>query len=118
MPSPTAEHYIPLGLAPCNDGSAADIHSPGYAADAYKEGHAYIQAIQRKRGRPPHGARLEIAAFDHPDYGTCYEVVVRYDPAYPASVDYARDCESDPPETWAEVGMRPPIRYHRQAYGR
>jgi hypothetical protein len=107
--------YIPLGSAPADE-DHAELSSPSYAVDAHKECRAYIQAIRRKLGPEPQGARLDVMAFPH-ESGTYYEVICRFDNAQQPAVAYALRCESRPPETWGEVGMRPPLG-RRHAHGR
>ncbi len=101
------DNYIPLGPVPCNE-DAADIGAPGYAADGPRECRAYLLAIRKKLGPEPAGARLAVMGFPH-EFGRYYEVVVHFDPARPASVQYAQRCEREAPESWAEVGMKPPL---------
>ena len=113
MPSPD---YIPLGPGPCNE-DAAQVGTPNYAAAMHKECRAYIRAIRRKLGPEPEGAQLGVMSFRH-EFGTCFEVVCRFDHARPAAVAYALRCEREAPETWGEVGMRPPLKFGRQAHGR
>ena len=100
MPSPADDNYIPLGPVPCDE-DHAESGMRDYARNAHKECRAYIQAIRRKLRPPPQGATFEVKAFDHQDFGTYYEVIVRYDRAYPASVAYALRCEREAPETCA-----------------
>lgn len=114
MPSP---HYIPLGSAPCNE-ECTDIGSPLYRFLARKECQAYVRAIRKKLGPEPEGATLAVTAFRHSDFGTYYEAVCHFDPAYPASVAYAHRCEREAPERWSDVGMKPPVRHGRRERGR
>jgi hypothetical protein len=62
MSAPAADDYIPLGPVPCDE-DHAEIGMPDYARDALKECRAYIQAIRRKVGREPEGARLAITEY-------------------------------------------------------
>jgi hypothetical protein len=116
MPPPAADDYIPLGPVPCDE-DHAEIGMPDYAAKAHKECRAYIQAIRRKVGREPEGARLATMEFHHADFGTYYEVVCHFDSGHPASVRYAQRCDEQAPQSWGEVGMTPPVPYGRQMYG-
>ena len=108
--------YIPLGSAPANE-DCADIGMRGYAAAARKECQAYIEAIRRKLGPEPAGARLAVKPFPC-ESGSYYEVVCRFDSAYPAAAAYALRCEREAPESWGEVGMKPPVRHGRDVPGR
>jgi hypothetical protein len=105
--------YIPLGSAPANE-DCADIGMRGYAAAARKECLAYIEAIRRKLGPEPRGASLAVKPFPC-DSGSYYEVVCRFDNAFPAAAAYALRCEREAPESWAEVGMKPPLTPGRPA---
>jgi hypothetical protein len=108
--------YLTIGSAPCDE-ECASLGTHGYAARARAECEAYIEAIRTKLGPEPKGAQLAVKPFPH-DSGSYYEVICRYDDAYPGSVDYAFRCESDAPETWAEVGMQAPAVPPRRAHGR
>lgn len=108
--------YIQLGSAPALE-EPAQLGMPGYAAAARKECQAYIQAIRAKLGPEPQGAKLAVKPFPH-EFGSFYEAVCYYDPASPASFDYAMRCERHAPETWEEAGMTPPLKQGREAQGR
>jgi hypothetical protein len=68
---------------------------------------AYIEAIRKKLGNEPEGARLAVKSFQH-DFGTYQEVVCSFDTEIEGAIEYAYKCESDSPATWGEVGMVSP----------
>lgn len=74
---------------------------------ARKECQAYIEALRKKLGNEPNGARLRIRSNPH-DFGTYSEVAAYYDENNEQATDYAFKCESEGPMTWAEVGMEKP----------
>jgi hypothetical protein len=55
----------------------------------------------------PEGAELTYKGFLY-DFGTYYEVIVKYDPEDEAARDYADLCEDKAPATWDDAGMVAP----------
>lgn len=98
--------YIEIGSSPVNE-ACAQVGTDDYARKARIECSHFIQALRKKFGEEPDGARLYIKGNPH-DFGTYYEVNCEYDDEKSESVDYAFKCEGEGPLTWAEVGMKAP----------
>lgn len=81
---------------------------PDCQSDMLKQCRLYREALRRKFGPEPEGARLVIKKNYH-DFGTYYDVECRYDPNNKEATEYAFNCEDNPPRTWEEVGMEKPI---------
>lgn len=102
-----SEGLIFLGPCPAEE-NAAQVGDPDYARDAKRQCRAYIQAIHEVCGREPEGARLVVMPQPH-DYGTYYEVCVRFDPENEAAARYATHCDERCPTTWEAAGMSDPL---------
>lgn len=100
--------FLAIGAAPCKE-ACAQVGDDDYGPRALAEGRRFIEAIRRKLGPEPEGARLAIKGFPH-DFGTYYEVVCWYDPDRETSAVYAYDCERDAPATWDEAEPLPETR--------
>lgn len=98
--------YMTIGSTPCDE-ECTGVGAENYDARARVESNQFIDAIRKKLGNEPDGARLAIKSFPH-DFGTYHEVVCYFDTDKEESVEYAYRCESDSPNTWAEVGMTAP----------
>ena len=104
--------YIALGPVPCTE-SCTQVGDENYRDHAIRECRAYIEAIRKKLGPEPEGAALRVKSFPH-DFGTYYEAVCAYDSAIPEAVGYAFRCEAEAPQSWEEVGMKPPASPRRR----
>lgn len=94
-----------IGSTPPGE-SCQQTGSPTYNEKlARKECLHYIEAIRRLLGKERGSAKLVIKSNPH-DFGTYLDVVCTYDEE--VGFDYAIDCESSGPMTWAEVGMKKP----------
>ena len=60
----------------------------------------YRDLLVKLLGIPPKGATLYVKRQDH-DFGPYREVVVRFDDAFPESVEYAFRLEAEGPRTWS-----------------
>jgi hypothetical protein len=97
---------IDVGCAP-NEEDCAQVGRPEYATQARKECRAYIRQLQRMFGEEPEGASLIIKSNPH-DFGSYLSVVCYYDPAQPASLEYAFRCESESPREWDDQAFKGP----------
>jgi hypothetical protein len=95
---PMAKETLEIGSSPCNE-ECAQVGSDGYYERAQDECKRFIALIREKIGKEPEGARLFIKSNAH-DFGTYYEVAVKFDPEDQAATEYAYRCESDAPRFW------------------
>jgi hypothetical protein len=97
-----------LYVGPCPaEEDAVQIGEPDYAQRAKTQCRAFIEAIRKTLGQEPEGARLSVASQPH-DFGSYYEVVVRFDPEDREAAEYAYRVEAKAPTTWTDAGMEPP----------
>jgi len=111
--------YVELGPVPCNE-DCQQLGSPSYDPVAAKaECRRFIDLIRATVGEPPDGASLIIKSNSH-DFGTYYEVAVRYDDENETAADYAWHCESNCPSRWNGEGAKkwtsPAPLVHDQAF--
>ena len=69
---------------------------------ARRECRAYINQLIRQFGEPPVGARLTITSNPH-DFGTYYEVAVKFSEDVRAAAEYAYEMESSLPGEWDDA---------------
>ena len=91
---------LEIGSSPCNE-DCAQVGTDGYREQAQVECKQFIAAIRRVHGNEPEGARLFIKANAH-DFGTYFEVAVRYDADNRKAEDYAYKVESAAPADWSD----------------
>ncbi len=90
--------FLPIGPVPCDE--PCEQLGRGYdPVKAREECRRFIDAIRATVGTEPDGARLIVTSNDH-DFGTYYEVVVRYDTEDEAASTYAFRVESEAPTNW------------------
>lgn len=94
----TYTDYIELGPTPAEE-DCTQVGDPSYWEKAHDECSRYIELIRNKLGSEPQGAKLDVKGFNH-DFGTYYEVVVRYDHRVKEAVDYAFRCDLEAPSRW------------------
>lgn len=91
--------YMEIGPTPANE-ECLQLGADNYTSDgARAECHRFIRTIKVKLGEPPEGASLVVRSNRH-DFGTYYEVAVKYDEAKEAAIDYAFKVESEAPTEW------------------
>lgn len=83
----------------------AQVGREDYFDQARKECRAYIGLLRRSIGPEPEGVRLSVKSNPH-DFGSYLTVVVFYDPAVSAAVDYAFACEANGPHLWDDIARR------------
>lgn len=99
-----------IWLGPCpGDETPASTLDDDFAAANRAECLQFIKAIKRVCGEPPEGAALRIKTEQH-DFGPYREVVVEFDGNDRAAAEYAAKCDESAPTTWAEAGLKPPVR--------
>ena len=92
--------YLEIGPTPAEE--SCEQLGPGYTqAKAKRECQQFIEAIRKVVGPEPEGARLTVRSNPH-DFGTYYEVAVKYDGSSPGATEYALKVESEAPSTWPE----------------
>jgi hypothetical protein len=89
---------IDLGPSPTEE-DCAQVGSDDYFDRARRECRAYIHQLRRLLGDEPEGAQLSVKSNPH-DFGSYLSVVCYYEPAQPASLDYAFRCEGKSPQEW------------------
>jgi hypothetical protein len=100
---------IELGSVPYNE-PCAETTDPDYASKACAECNRYRAQLARAysaahSGRPlPKGCRLVIKSNNH-DYGTYYEVAVKFDGSDAKAGRAALWFEANLPESWDSVAM-------------
>ena len=87
--------YIELGPTPSGE-DCAQLGKANYYEDALKECRAFRHQLVRIFGHPE---RFKIKAFQH-DFGTYYEVVVKFDDEIEEKMNFAYDVEANVPEYW------------------
>ena len=95
---------IDVGCAP-NLEDCAQVGQPDYSIQARKECRAYMNQLRRMFGDEPEGAELSVKSNPH-DFGTYFSVVCYYDPAFPASFQYALQCEGKISVLWDDDARR------------
>jgi len=98
--------YISIGSSPIDE-SCQQVGSEDYTRKAKIECRHYMDALRKKLGPEPEGARLYIKGNPH-DFGTYYEVNCEFDDGNEEATAYAFKCEGEGPTTWEEVGMTAP----------
>jgi hypothetical protein len=96
--------YLTLGSTPCNE-DCAQVGTDNYVVRAKKECTAYKNQLERHFQNFPDGCYLTIKGFPH-DFGTYYEVIVRYDENDEASSEFAYDMESNSPVNWDDEAKK------------
>lgn len=94
----TYTDWIEIGPAPADE-ECAQVGDPDYHIRAYEECIRFIELIRKSIGLEPAAAKLDIKVRPH-DFGTYYEVIVRYDRYLELAVDYAFRVESEAPTRW------------------
>jgi hypothetical protein len=90
---------LEIGPAP-SDEDCVQVGEEDYGRRAMDECKRFIELIREKVGVEPAGARLYVKANPH-DFGTYFEVAVRFDRCLDAAVDYAFRVERDAPSRWS-----------------
>lgn len=94
-----------LGPVPADE-SCTQTVDPNYGVLAVNECEAFIELIQRVMADEgialAHGVKLAVEACPH-DFGTYYEVAVRYDDDNEDAVNLAVQIENLAPSEWDDV---------------
>ena len=92
--------YLEIGPTPAEED--CEQLGPNYDPEkARAECKRFIAAIRATVGPEPEGARLVIRPNSH-DFGTYYEVAVRFDSDSEQAEDYAYRVETGAPSRWIE----------------
>lgn len=89
-----------VGPSPCEE-PCAQVGQEGYGILALAECKAYIKQLRRHFGSEPEGAELFIKGNAH-DFGTYYEVAVRFDEKNRAAAEWADEVAEFQPSHWDE----------------
>ncbi len=93
-----------VGSSPCEE-PCAQVGQDGYAILALAECQAYIKQLRRCFGSEPPGAALFIKGNAH-DFGTYYEVAVRFDEKNRKAAEWADDVAEGSPAHWDDEAKR------------
>lgn len=96
--------YISIGSSPCDE-DCAQVGTDNYAEKAKKECTAFIHQIERELKDFPNGCYLSIKGFPH-DFGTYYEVIVRYDENDEEATSFAYKLEGNSPANWDDEAKK------------
>lgn len=91
-----------LGSAPWDEECVQVITGKDYHQEMREECMRFGRAIEKKFPPPNDNAFLTIKSFAH-DFGTYYEVCVRFDDRDADAVEYAYMLEDSLPGTWKEL---------------
>ena len=92
---------LEIGSTPTGE-DCAQVVSQGYTARANKkECRVYRDQLLRLFDEPPEGAMIIIKS-NHHEFGTYYEVCIRFDKDNEKATDYAFNVENCSPQYWDE----------------
>lgn len=94
---------ISIGSVPADE-DCAQVGRPDYYGRAVVECRVLVNQLIRVHGEPPAGASFKIKGHPH-DFGTYYEVEVKYDEESPLAIAYAFQCE-ELPENWDDEALK------------
>ena len=96
---------LEIGPVPAEE-SCQQVGTDSYdSVAARNECSRFIRLIEQTFPHRPLGASLRVTSNPH-DFGTYYEVAVRYDPDNAEAVEYAFAVEADAPATWNDTKKR------------
>lgn len=90
--------YVCIGSSPAEE-DCAQVGSDNYPELSRAECRRFIELIRSVVGPEPEGARLIIKSNPH-DFGTYYEVAVKFDSDDEDASAYAYRCEEEAPTRW------------------
>lgn len=93
--------HIELGPVPAEE-PCAQLGREGYEDQSRDEMRRYATLLGRAFPNRPEGCRFVVKRFNH-DFGAYGEVCVTYSDSSVEEVNFAFDCESSVPGTWAEL---------------
>ena len=103
--------YITIGSTPCDE-ECAQVGAEGYMERVNKECRVYIRQLWRQllvKGITPHNApetfNLVVKGNAH-DFGTYFEVAIRYDDSNQEAMELALDLENLVPTNWDEEAKK------------
>ena len=91
--------YESIGASPCGE-TCVQLGSEDYSEKARAECRRFIDLIRTCCGPEPENAELIVKGSPH-DYGTYYEVYVRFESESADASDYAYHCQTNAPAGWA-----------------
>lgn len=95
---------LSLGPVPYSE-PCAQLGTPNYSDTAWRECQAFVQQLLRQFGEPPSGAKLRISRNPH-DFGSYFDVEVRFNPDSVEAVDWAFAVEDGLPARWDELAQQ------------
>lgn len=91
---------ISLGPCPAEE-ECTQLGTVGYETIAKSECERFIDLIRSKCGKEPPGAKLIVKGCPH-DFGTYYEVYVRFDTDDSQATEYAFMLDREVPQSWED----------------
>ena len=95
--------YLVIGNSPEYEGCVQIEPGKDYLPAMRAECVRFLEAIRKKVGPEPAGARLAIISREH-EFGTYLTVACIYNDGEAVPEAYALLCESEPPVTWNDIG--------------
>ena len=96
--------YVSIGSTPSNE-ACAQVGSDGYCIKSRIECVVFANQLLRMFPDTPEGAHVGTKSFPH-DFGTYYEVVVKYEDTDESAMHYAFMLESKAPEDWDDEAKK------------
>jgi hypothetical protein len=90
--------YVFIGPTPCEE-ECAQVGEENYAERGRAECKRFIELIRKTVGAEPEGAALVVKG-EQSEFGTYFEVAVRYDDNIRQAIDYAYKVEEQAPMYW------------------
>ena len=94
-----AKDYISIGGSPCDEQCVQVEPTGAYVGPMRDECKRFLELIRKVLGKEPDGAYLSVKGFPH-DFGTYYEVVVKYDEDDETATKFAYGIENNSPTKW------------------
>jgi hypothetical protein len=93
-----ARETLEIGSTPYDE-DCAQVGSDDYAKRGKAECNRFIALLTKKFGNPPGEAYFYVKSNPH-DFGTYYEVAIKFNPNDEAECDFAYRVEGNTPATW------------------
>lgn len=97
---------LEIGATPYEE-DCYQVGTDNYAEKARIQCGAFIAQLKRLFGEPPEGARLYVKSNPH-DFGSYYEVAVKFDENNEAAVTWAYNVEGNCPPKWDTEALKVP----------
>ena len=101
---------IIIGPGPYDESCAQLGHTPDFARIARLECTLHRAALVAMFGPPPDGTVIAVRGNPH-DFGTNFDLAVRFDDGDPTASAYALRLEAEGPGRWHDAGFTAPVDY-------